>query len=258
MWVDMHTHLPMLEVPVADSIKEAQKAGVQLMVTVATHPEEDHQVVLDISRAHYPTVFCTLGVHPYDAVLGTSCVYEKMREQAADKGVIAIGEIGLDYHRKSSPIDVQQQAFEAQMQLAADLGLPVQIHTREAEKDTVAILKSFPQVKGMIHCFTGSQWLADQVLALGYNLSFSGVVTFQKAEDLRSVARNTPISRIFVETDAPFLTPHPLRGKKNHPAYVAHTGALLAQLKGVSVEDFQEQVMQNALQMFSKLLRPKC
>lgn len=252
-WIDVHTHLNMLESTIEDSLRLARDNGVARMFTIGTQPD-DHQLVLDIAKKHYPTVCCTLGIHPHDANTYNDAALEFIRQHANDPEVVAIGEIGLDYFYENSDRAMQKVAFEKQLALAEETGLPVEIHTRDAEPDTVAILKNFEgRVKGLLHCFTGTQWLADEALKLGFDISISGVVTFKNAEDLRNIVRTLPIDRIHVETDAPFLSPVPQRGKKNTPAYVIHTGQFVAQLKGISSEELARQTKLNALKLFPKL-----
>lgn len=252
-WIDVHTHLNMLESTVEDSLKLARDNGVTRMFTIGTQPD-DHQLVLDIAKKHYPIVYCTLGIHPHDAKSYNEAALEFIRQHANDREVVAIGEIGLDYFYENSDRNIQKIAFEKQLALAEETGLPVEVHTRDAEPDTVAILKNFEgRVKGLLHCFTGTQWLADEALKLGFNISISGVVTFKNAENLRNIVRSLPLDRIHVETDAPFLSPVPQRGKKNTPAYVIHTGQFVAQLKGISPEELAQQTKLNALKLFPKL-----
>lgn len=252
-WIDVHAHLNMLEEGVEAAIENARQAGVHRIVTIGTEPQ-DHPVVLEIARKHYPRVFCTLGVHPHDGKVYTPEVGKFIEENAADPCVVAIGEIGLDYYYNQSPKEEQIEAFRAQLAIAERTGLPVEIHTRDAEEDTISVLKEFKgRVKGIIHCFTGTRWLAEQALDLGFNISISGVVTFKNADDLRATVKMLPMDRIHVETDAPFLAPIPMRGKKNTPAYVVHTAKFVAELKGVTVEELCEQTRKNALAMFPKI-----
>jgi TatD DNase family protein len=252
-WIDVHAHLNMLEEGVDAAIENARQAGVHRIVTIGTEPK-DHPIVLEIARKHYPQVFCTLGVHPHDGKVWTPEVGKFIEENAADPCVVAIGEIGLDYYYNQSPKEEQIEAFRAQLAIAERTGLPVEIHTRDAEEDTISVLKEFKgRVKGIIHCFTGTRWLAEQALDLGFNISISGVVTFKSADDLRETVKMLPLDRIHVETDAPFLAPIPMRGKKNTPAYVVHTAKFVAELKGVTLEELCEQTRKNALAMFPKI-----
>lgn len=252
-WIDIHAHLNMLDEGVEAAIAQAQSVGVKKIITIGTDPA-DHPIVLEIAQKYYPDVYCTLGVHPHDGKVYTEEVGQFIRQHAVDPVVVAIGEIGLDYYYDQSPRDQQKEAFRAQLDIARDLKMPIEIHTRDAEEDTIEILQEYKgQVTGVVHCFTGTSWLAEKALDLGYNISISGVVTFKNAESLRETVRRLPMDRIHVETDAPFLAPIPMRGKKNTPAYVLHTAEFVAKLKGVSLEELCQQTRTNALKMFPKL-----
>jgi TatD DNase family protein len=252
-WIDVHCHLNMLEEGVEAAIQNAKAAGVRKIITIGTELN-DLPLVLDLAHKYAPDVYCTLGIHPHDGKTYTDEVGKFILENAKDPSVVAIGEIGLDYYYDQSPRDEQQHAFREQLKIAKATGLPVEIHTRDAEEDTINILKEFKgEVTGIIHCFTGTSWLADEALKLGFNISISGVVTFKNADDLRSTVRGLPLDRIHVETDAPFLAPIPMRGRKNTAAYVVHTAKFVADLKGVSIEQLAEQTKANALKMFPKI-----
>lgn len=254
-WIDIHCHLDRLEGGPEHAMKLARENGVQKIITIGTEPD-DLQTVLDLAQKYYPAVYCTIGVHPHEGVKYTPEVGKFLREHALRQEVVAIGEIGLDYYYNQSPKDEQIEAFREQLKIARDLNLPVEIHTRDAEEDTIAILKEFKgQVTGVIHCFTGTEWLAKEALDLGYNISISGVVTFKNAESLRNIVKNiVPLDRLHVETDAPFLAPVPMRGKSNTSAYMVHTAQLVADLKLVSLEKLAEQTKLNAKKMFRKIV----
>lgn len=252
-WADLHCHLNFLETSPEEAVAAAQAVGVERMITIGTC-SEDHQTVLDLVQKFYPVVHGTLGVHPHEAKDYTESTENFLRRHLGDKGIVAVGEIGLDYYYDNSPRETQQEVFRKQLSLAEEFGLPVEVHTRDAEEDTVEILSEFKdRVKGVIHCFSGSSWLAQKALDLGWNLSFSGILTFKKAEELRQICIATPLDRLHVETDAPYLAPVPHRGKKNQPAYVIHTAEKVAELKGVDLEELARQTRQNALQMFPRL-----
>ena len=252
-WTDVHTHLNFLKIPADQAMEYATQAGVTRYITIGTEPK-DHQTVLDLARTHWPRVACTLGVHPHEAQLYTPEVGAWIEAHSTDRTVVAIGEIGLDYYYSHSPHDVQRDAFRAQMGIAEKLGLPVEIHTRDAEPDTIDILNEFKgRVRGILHCFTGTQELADAALNVGFNISISGVVTFKNAEALRAVVKTVPLNRLHLETDAPFLAPVPLRGRPNEPAYLVHTAEVVASLKGISLEELSRVTQANARQMFPKL-----
>jgi TatD DNase family protein len=253
-WIDVHAHLDKLEEGVEASIANARSVGVRKIITIGTEPA-DHPVVLDIARKYYPDVYCTLGVHPHDGKVYTDAAGKFIEDNASDRSVVAVGEIGLDYYYNESPVAQQHHAFRSQLEIAKRTGLPVEIHTRDAEEDTIEILKEFKgDVKGIIHCFTGTEWLARQALDLDFNISISGVVTFKNADSLRSTVKFVPLDRMHVETDAPFLAPVPMRGKKNTPAFVVHTAQFVADLKGISVGQLAEQTRKNALAMFPKIV----
>jgi TatD DNase family protein len=250
----MHAHLDRLEHSAEEAVRLAAEQNVLRTITIGTEPN-DLATVLSISEKLYPKVFCTLGVHPHEGVLYTDEAEKFIRENASRKEVVAIGEIGLDYYYEHSPVGPQQTAFRRQLQMAADLNLPVEIHTRDAEEDTVEILNEYRgKVNGLIHCFTGTQWLAEKALDLGFNISISGVVTFKNADDLRKTVQYIPLDRIHVETDSPFLAPIPHRGKKNTPAFVVHTAKTVADLKGITMDQLAEATTKNAFKLMKKLV----
>lgn len=254
MFIDVHTHLNMLEQGPEEALAEAKRQGVGQVITIGTC-SDDLPVVLALAQKYYPVVGCTLGIHPHEAEEFTPAIEQYIRENSKLKEVVALGEMGLDYYYNNSPKEVQIQAFRSQMKLAEDCALPVEIHTRDAEDDTIAILREFDgRVKGLLHCFTGTQSLADAGLECGFDISISGVVTFKNAEALRDVVRKVPLQRLHVETDAPFLAPVPHRGKKNQPAWVTHTAQLVAELKGITVEELEKQTRANAQRLFTKMV----
>ncbi|MEZ0392503.1 MAG: TatD family hydrolase [Pseudobdellovibrionaceae bacterium] len=253
-WIDVHAHLDMLEDSPEVTLQKAKAAGVSKIVTIGTEPS-DHEFVLKTAKQFYPDIYCTLGVHPHQGMQWKEEIGDWIEKHLPEKEVIAVGEIGLDYYYNQSPVEEQKLAFRRQLEIARKHRMPVQIHTREAEQDTVEILKEFKgEVGGLIHCFTSSAWLAQEVLDLGFNISFSGVVTFKNAESLRETCKMVPLNRLHVETDAPFLAPVPQRGKKNTPAFVVHTASLVAQLKGVSEEELAAATNENARQLFPKIV----
>jgi TatD DNase family protein len=252
-WMDLHAHLDKLEEGPEEALRLAREAGVIKIATVGTDPE-DLPLVLELAEKNYPDVFCTLGIHPHEGQAYTAEIGQFIEANVSKPWVIAVGEIGLDYYYEHAPHDEQKRAFRAQLEIAARTNMPVQIHTRDADEDTIEILKEFKgRVQGIIHCFTGTPWLAEQALALGYNISISGVVTFKSAEALREIVRALPLDRIHVETDAPFLAPIPMRGRKNTPAFVVHTAKFIANLKSVTLEELAKATRENALKMFPKI-----
>lgn len=252
-WVDTHTHLNFLkERSPKEAIEEAKKLGVERFINIGTN-SKDHPVVLSLSE-EFEEVYCTLGVHPHDAK-DFNKAKDFMLENYDKPKVVAVGEIGLDFYYDNSPREEQKSVFIQQMEYAQDLKLPVQIHTRDAEPETIEILKKFSgKVTGILHCFSGSRHLAEEALSFGYNLSISGIVTFKSAEDLRSTVKEvTTIDRIHVETDAPFLAPMPHRGKENHSAFMLNTAQVVADLKEVSLEELGRVTKENTYRLFTRL-----
>ena len=254
-WIDIHCHLDRLDGGPEAALQLAIDAGVKRIITIGTEPE-DLPIVIALSEKLSPHVFCTIGVHPHDGIKYSKDVGDFLRKHSSHPRVLAIGEIGLDYYYNKSAKEEQLTAFREQLRIAAEVGLPVEIHTRDAEEDTIKILSEFKNdVKGVIHCFTGTEYLAQEALNLGYNISISGVVTFKNAENLRHIVKTIiPLDRLHIETDAPFLTPVPLRGKSNTAAYVVHTAQIVADLKNVSLQILSEQTKKNAEKLFKKLV----
>lgn len=216
-------------------IDRALAAGVELMLAIGTGDgPPDLECALRLAEK-YPFIFATVGVHPHDAAKASAETFRRLRELAAHPKVKGIGEIGLDYHYDFSPRDTQQAVFEQQLAIAREVGKPVIIHTREAWADTFHFLGAGQA--GIMHCFSGGPAEAQRSLDLGFHLSFSGIVTYPKALDVQAAARITPLDRMLVETDAPYLAPVPNRGKRNEPAFVVSTARRLADLKQVSFED---------------------
>jgi TatD DNase family protein len=259
MFIDSHAHLdvPNYDADRAEVIARARAAGVELMLEIAGS---------DIGKGSLPTglklaeehsfIYAAVGLHPHEASLYNEQLEQELLAAAQHAKVIGWGEIGLDYHYDHSPRDVQRRVLARQLALARQTQLPVIIHTREAEDDTIALLQEHcatpggSELGGVIHCFTGTQKLAEAALALGFHLSFSGVVTFKAAEELRAVARAAPLERLLIETDCPFLAPVPYRGKRNEPAFVVETAKKLAELQSVSVEEIARVTSNNFKQLF--------
>ena len=248
--IDSHCHLDdsVFDADRDAVIQRALEAGVELMVAIGTGKgPPDLEAGMRVADAN-PQFLATVGVHPHDAAKAAPDTWKRLEELLAHPKVIAIGEIGLDYHYDFSPRDVQRDVFVQQMQLAAAHRKPIVIHTREAWDETIALLEQHwaPQkLPGIMHCFTGNIAQAEQSLALGFHLSFGGVVTFPKATDLHEAARAVPLDRILLETDAPYLAPVPQRGKRNEPAYIVHTARRLAELRGVTVEEIARATTEN-------------
>ena len=232
---DTHAHLGFdrFEADFDDVIERARRAGVENIVTIGDGggtPALERAIAIAES---YDWIYTTVGVHPHDARIGTTEVMERTRTAASHHKVVAIGEAGLDYHYDRSPRPKQREVFIEHVHLADEVDKPLIVHTREADEDTVSILRSERDGdhEGIIHCFSGTDWLADRALAMGFHLSFSGIVTFKAAKAVREVARTMPLDRMLVETDAPYLAPIPMRGKRNEPAYVNFTLLCIAELR---------------------------
>jgi TatD DNase family protein len=237
--VDSHTHLDdaQFNEDRAAVIERARAAGVERMLAIGTGsgpPDLEAAVRL---AGDYPFVLATVGVHPHDAAKATETTFERLRELAAHPKVVAIGEIGLDYHYDFSPRDVQRAVFSTQLAIAAEAAQPIVIHTREAWEDTLEILRREWHGEGVMHCFTGDVTQARQALDAGFCLAFGGVLTFPKAEPVREAARFTPADRLLLETDCPYLAPVPHRGKRNEPSFLAETARRLAEVRGQSIEE---------------------
>lgn len=249
---DAHAHLdePQLQGQKQAVIRRAREAGVELIINIGISPKSSRQV-LETAEA-YPEVFASVGVHPHGAASITREDLDDLARLGAHHRCVAVGEIGLDFYRRRSPEDIQRHWFREQLALARELGKIVVIHTREATAATLEILRENRRllVGGVMHCFQGDASEAQAFLDLGFYLSFSGVLTFPKAEPLRRVARRLPLDRLLVETDCPYLAPQPWRGQVNEPAYVTATAATLAQLHGLSLEEMARLTLQNTRAAF--------
>ncbi|HEX3873273.1 MAG TPA: TatD family hydrolase [Solirubrobacteraceae bacterium] len=243
--VDSHTHLHLCDPPDAELVAAAGEAGVRRILTVAID-DASCAAVLDAAHAH-PSVFAAIGRHPNTA---DDFDVDVLRPFAADPRCVAIGETGFDYHHRSTQPAQQRRAFIEQIELARDLGKPLVIHTREADDDTLALLRDRAGgLRVVLHCFSMAGRV-DECVAEGWWISFAGNVTFPKAADLAAAAERVPADRLLVETDAPFLTPVPRRGRPNQPASVVHTARFVAGRRGVSYEDFERDVDRCAADLF--------
>lgn len=238
MLIDSHCHLDdkRFAEDLDAVLDRAAAAGITRILTIGTGdgpPEIDRAVRL---AERYPQISASIGIHPHDAAKATPQTYDDMRALASHPKVVAFGEIGLDYHYDFSPREVQREVFVEQLKLARDVDVPITIHTREAWDDTVALLREHWRGPGIFHCFTGGPEQAGEALALGFHLSYGGVLTFKTAEDVRESARITPGDRLLVETDAPYLAPIPHRGKRNEPAMMVETVRKLAEIRETTPE----------------------
>jgi TatD DNase family protein len=252
-FADSHTHIDLAEF---DSdrlglLKRAAEAGVVRLLLVA---QADDSVGLDrgLTIARDSRIKVSGGLHPHEAIHWTEALGERLLSLGQVRSICAIGEIGLDFHYDHSPRDQQEEAFRRQIRIARTVKLPVIVHTREADDLTISILQEerASEVGGVIHCFTGTQALADAALAMGFYISFSGIACFANADPLRAVAKTVPLNRFLVETDCPFLAPPPHRGKRNEPAFVVDVARRMAEVKGMGLEEFGVATVSNFDRLF--------
>lgn len=263
--VDSHCHLdfPDLAKHQAEVIARARAAGVSPLLTISTQFQKA-AAIKSIAEKH-GNVYCTIGVHPdHVADEGENPTIEQLAAHAAHPKVIGLGETGLDYFyqppngmTKESYIARQQESFRTHLRACIASDLPVIIHSRQAEADTARLMKeegagANPRLRGVMHCFSSGRDLAEAALAMGFYISLSGILTFKKSDELRAIAKDVPLDRLLVETDAPFLAPQPLRGKTNEPAYVTHTAQTLAEVKGVTLEQIARATTENFFRLFNK------
>jgi TatD DNase family protein len=256
MLVDSHCHLdfPDFADELDDVVARAGDAGVARMVTICTRVREFPKILAVAER--FDNIWCSVGLHPHSAAEEPELTVERLVELAANPKVVGIGETGLDYYYDKSPRDVQQAQFRKHIAAARQTGLPLIVHTRDADEDMAAILReemAAGAFTGVLHCFTSSRWLADAAVELGLYISLSGIVTFRNAEDLRLTAQAMPPERLLVETDAPFLAPIPHRGKRNEPAFVADTVARVGELIGLSADEVAALTTENFHRLFARV-----
>jgi TatD DNase family protein len=260
--IDTHTHL---DFPQFDSdrervIEQAANAGVGIIVNVGVDLVSSRAAVA-LAEA-YPKIYAAVGVHPHDARTMTGEVPEELRALASQPKVVAVGEIGLDFYRDLSPRDQQRQAFQKQLALASEIGKPVIIHDRDAHSEIMTILRHWiessrkpsaisHQPVGVLHCFSGDLAMAQEAIKMGFYISVAGPVTFKNAQGLRELVRQLPLEKLLVETDCPYLTPQPHRGKRNEPAYVKFVAQEVARVKGVSLEEVARITSDNAQALFA-------
>ena len=255
MLIDSHCHLDFPELATDEEgvLARARAAGVAAMLTIGTR--------LDQFAERHDNVWCSVGVHPHEAKDEGQSAPDRLIEAARHPKVVGIGETGLDFHYDHSPRDEQAESFRAHIAASRETGLPLIVHTRNADAETGDILEdeygkgAFP---GLIHCFSSGPEVARRSLALGLYISISGIVTFKAAEELRGIVRDIPLDRLLVETDAPYLAPVPRRGKTNEPAFVAHTAAKVAELKGIGIAELEAATTDNFFRLFTKTERARC
>ena len=257
MLVDSHCHLnyPEFQEDFEAVLARAQTLHIKTFLTISTKLSEvDH--VLRIAQENDP-IFCTIGVHPHEVEKEGVPSLDALKALTQRPKVVGIGETGLDYYYEHSPKEQQQLSFRNHIRVAIDTGLPLIIHSRDAEEDILKILKEerIQDLKnpGVIHCFTGTKDFALQAMAMGFYISISGIITFKKATDLQDIVTNhVPLNRLLVETDAPYLAPIPHRGKRNEPAFVVHTAEKIAELKGISLQEVEKATTENFFTLFKK------
>jgi TatD DNase family protein len=258
MLIDTHCHLdfPDFEAERDDIVARAHAAGVKQMITISTRVRKFPEILAIAEK--YPSVFCSVGTHPHNADEELDIPVSELIELSKHPRVVAIGEAGLDYFYDNAPREAQAIGLRNHIAAARETGLPLVIHSRSADEDMAAILTeetgkgAFPF---LLHCFSSGPELARIGVELGGYVSFSGILTFPKSEELREIAKTVPPERMLVETDAPYLAPKPYRGKRNEPAYVAHTACVLAQTVGVSEDEIARITTENAFRIFSKMPR---
>jgi TatD DNase family protein len=254
MLVDSHCHLDFAkEEDRAGIIARARGAGVRSLLTISTKLEE-FPAVRAIAESD-PDIWCSVGVHPHEAAVEPASA-DTLVALTKHPKVVGIGESGLDFFYEHSPREQQAQVFRAHLAAARDADLPIIVHTRDADPETIAILEDEKPAAGVIHCFSTGRELAERAVALGFYISVSGIATFKNAQGLRDIIRDVPLERLLVETDAPYLAPVPMRGKTNEPAFVVHTAKLVAELKGVTQEELARVTTENFFRLFTKARPP--
>ena len=252
MLIDSHAHLEMPEFKrdLEAVIHRARQSGVEYIFTIGTE-KRDWTRTLEIARS-YPFIYAILGVHPHHVKEMDDQTYPTLRQLCREEKVKAYGEIGLDFFRNLSPREVQIKRFREQIALAKELGLPIVVHDREAHQEILEILKSekAEECGGIIHCFSGDGEMAKQCLEMGFYISIPGSITFNNSERFREIVRSLPLDSLLVETDAPFLTPMPFRGKRNEPSYIRYTAEKVAEVKKISFEKVAEVTTENAFRVF--------
>ncbi len=260
--VDSHCHLdfPDFAEELDAVVARARASGVGRLLTICTRLSKFDQVLNIAER--FDRMFCSVGVHPHEAAHEPDIALERIVTLAKHPKVVGIGETGLDYYYDKSPRDRQQEVFRLHIEAARQTGLPQIVHSRDADEDTVKLLREGAEtggrsgdLRGVIHCFTATQYLADAALEIGFLISLSGIVTFKNAEALRHVAKSVPLNRLLVETDAPYLAPMPMRGKRNEPSFVRHTAAYVADMLGVPFAELAARTTANFERLFDKTAR---
>ncbi|MDD5593976.1 MAG: TatD family hydrolase [Candidatus Margulisbacteria bacterium] len=253
MYIDTHAHLtfPEFEIDRPEVIERAKAARVEAIVNIALD-DDSIKKSLQLSKDYPDFIFTGAGLHPHEASEWNDSTYQKFTALAKEHKLIAIGETGLDYHYKLSPVDQQKKVFRAFLEMAQELDLPAVIHSREAARDTINIIReeNKGKLKGVLHCFAGDPELQKAALELGLHISFTNNITYPKADIIRTAAKEIPLDRIMIETDCPFLSPQAFRGQRNEPAYVIKVAEKIAEVKGLTVEAVAFATTENAKRLF--------
>ncbi|NLJ74713.1 MAG: TatD family hydrolase [Firmicutes bacterium] len=249
--IDSHAHLndEKFSLDLEEVLARARLAGVKAVINVGYDLESSKRAV-ELAEEHLD-LYAVVGVHPHDAQTCTPAILDHIRQLLEHPKVVAIGETGLDYYYDNSPREIQRAVFRDHLSLAREVKKPVVIHSREAAQDTLQIVQDYPDVSCLLHCYSGSWEMAQEYKKLGHYFSFGGPITFSNAHKLRAVAAKIPLERVMLETDCPYLTPHPHRGKRNEPAYLVHTAEKLASIHGVDVEDVVSITEDNTRRFFA-------
>ena len=257
MLIDSHCHLNYENYKDINSVlKFSEENGVDTFIAIGASDGMKSCIETITLSKQSDRIFPTIGIHPHDAKLYDESIDKELRDIFKKENCVAVGEIGLDYYYDHSPKDIQRDVFKKQLKMAIDFNLPVIVHTRDAEEDTISLINEFrlknKDIKILLHCFSGSEFLAKEMLKLdNVYFSFSGILTFKKAEEIRDIAKFIPIEKILVETDSPYLTPTPFRGKTNHPAYVKYVAEKLAIIKDISYKEVVDITRKNTISFFN-------
>lgn len=250
--IETHCHLDYLkQAPAAELIELARQRNIEKIITISVTPDNLDEA-LDLANNH-ENVYCTQGIHPHDARLWNDAVESKIITNLKNEKVLAVGEIGLDFHYNHSPKDKQIEVFSKQIEIAIENELPVVIHTRDADEETLDVLRKYQgqmKRKGVIHSFTSGIELAKQAISWGFYLGFNGIITFKNATNVREVLEITPIDKVLLETDAPFLTPDPYRGRENAPHYLPFVAQKVSEVKNLEIKKVLQETYQNSLTLF--------
>jgi len=247
--IDTHAHLEMSG-DIREVVDRATNNSVDTIIAVSSDLDSSRRSI-ELANT-FPNVYCAVGIHPHEASIVNDEVFKELVSLASGKGVVAIGETGLDYHYLNSPRGHQIESFKQHIEISTILNLPLVIHIRDAFEDVIEVLRETDSTNsgGVIHCFTGDYESAEKFIELGFYISFSGIVTFKNAEELRDAAKKIPRDRILIETDSPYLAPVPFRGKKNEPAYVQYVAEKIAEIRGTSFDEIAEITTSNAVDLF--------